>query len=160
MHASRHTPVHSCYKNRRIRDRGNISLIYRRSLSAENPNKLLNLKIQFCLTVISAIMRLNRKIIHKKQGRKSGLDRENKLHVRDLAGEPCSNVTDSDGVYFFIADKISDTGFIMKTALNLMNKRCNAFCFFGKYKDIWHKTVEDIFDLWSKGMLYVQQILF
>ena len=74
------------------------------------------------------------------------MDRENKLHVRDLVGESCSNVADSDGVYFFIADKISDTGFIMKTALNLMNKGCNAFYFFGKYKDIWHKTVEDVFN--------------
>ena len=74
------------------------------------------------------------------------MDRENKLHIRDLVGESCSNVADSDGIYFFIADKISDTGFIMKTALNLMNKGCNAFYFFGKYKDIWHKTVEDIFD--------------
>lgn len=72
--------------------------------------------------------------------------RENKLHIRDLVSESGSNDADSRGVYFFIADKISDTGFIMKTALNLMNKGCGDFYFWGKYKDLWHKTVEDVFN--------------
>lgn len=37
-----------------------------------NPNRLLNLKIPFCLNAISAIMKLNWEIMqmmHKKQGR-------------------------------------------------------------------------------------------
>ncbi|MDE7266623.1 MAG: hypothetical protein K2N89_04070 [Lachnospiraceae bacterium] len=74
------------------------------------------------------------------------MDRENKLHIRDLISGPSCDAAGSDSVYFFIADEISDTGFIMKTALDLMNKGCNAFCFSGKYKDIWHKTVEDVFN--------------
>lgn len=55
--------------------------------------------------------------------------RKNKLHIRDLVSESGSNDADSSGVYFFIADKISDTGFIMRTALNLMNKGCSDFYF-------------------------------
>lgn len=33
----------------------------------------------------------------------------------------------------------------MKTALNLMDKGCNTFYFYRKYKDIWHRTVKDLF---------------
>ena len=70
--------------------------------------------------------------------------RNNNLHILDLIGRTASEAVDRDSVYFFITDKISDTGFIMKTVLNLMDKGCNTFYFYGKYKDIWHRTVKDL----------------
>lgn len=70
--------------------------------------------------------------------------RNNNLHILDLIGRTVSEAVDRDSVYFFITDKISDTGFIMKTMLNLMDKGCNTFYFYGKYKDIWHRTVKDL----------------
>ncbi len=73
------------------------------------------------------------------------MDRNDHLHVLDLIGETVCDVADRDSVYFFIADEISDTGFIMKTVLSLMDKGCNTFCFYGKYKDIWHRTVKELF---------------
>ncbi len=54
---------------------------------------------------------------------------KNRLHIRDLIDGLCGNMTDSDGICFFIADEISDTGFIMKTVLNLMNKDARLFIF-------------------------------
>lgn len=74
------------------------------------------------------------------------MERKNKLHIRDLIDGLCGNMADRDGVCFFIADEISDTGFIMKTVLNLMNKGCKTFYFFGKHKGIWYKTVRDLAD--------------
>ena len=73
------------------------------------------------------------------------MDRNDHLHIMALIGETTSDVADRDGVYFFITDEISDTGFIMKTTLNLMDKGCNTFYFYGKYKDIWYRTVKDLF---------------
>ena len=61
------------------------------------------------------------------------MDRNDHLHIMALIGETTSDVADRDGVYFFITDEISDTGFIMKTTLNLMDK------------DIWYRTVKDLF---------------
>lgn len=69
-----------------------------------------------------------------------------KLHMADLISRACGGMEDGDSVHFFIADEISDTGFIMKTVLNLMDKGCNTFYFYGKYKDIWHTTVKDLFE--------------
>ena len=73
------------------------------------------------------------------------MGRNDHLHILDLIGGTASDTTYRDSVYFFITDEISDTGFIMKTALNLMDKGCNTFYFYGKYKDIWHRTVKDLF---------------
>lgn len=73
------------------------------------------------------------------------MDWDNKLHIEDMLSGAGRNVADRNSIYFFIADEISDTGFIMKTVLNLMDKGCKSFYFFGKYKEIWHKTVEDMF---------------
>lgn len=70
--------------------------------------------------------------------------RNNNLHIMDLIGRTASDAADRDSVYFFITDEISDTGFIMKTVLNIMDKGCNTFYFYGKYKDIWHRTVKDL----------------
>lgn len=70
--------------------------------------------------------------------------RNNNLHILDLIGRTSSEAAERDSVYFFITDEISDTGFIMKTVLNLMDKGCNTFYFYGKYKDIWHRTVKDL----------------
>lgn len=72
------------------------------------------------------------------------MDRDNHLHILDLIERIVCDTADRDSVIFFITDEISDTGFIMKTALNLMNKGCNIFYFYGKYKDIWHRTVKDL----------------
>ena len=74
------------------------------------------------------------------------METKNRLHIWDLIDGLCGNMADSDGVCFFIADEISDTGFIMKTVLNLMNKGCTAFYFLGNHKGIWYKTVRDLVD--------------
>lgn len=63
------------------------------------------------------------------------MDRNDNLHILDLIGGTVCHTADRDSVYFFITDEISDTGFIMKTVLNLMDKGCNTFYFYGKYKD-------------------------
>ena len=68
-----------------------------------------------------------------------------RLHILDLIGGTASDTADRDSIIFFITDEISDTGFIMKTALSLINEGCNTFYFYGKYKDIWHRTVKDLF---------------
>lgn len=68
-----------------------------------------------------------------------------RLHILDLIGGTARDVVDGNDAYFIIVDEISDMGFIMKTALNLMDKECNTFYFYGKYKDIWHRTVKDLF---------------
>lgn len=72
------------------------------------------------------------------------MDRNDHLHILDLIGRTACDTADRDSVIFFITDELSDTGFIMKTALNLMDKGCNTFYFYGKYKDIWHMTVKDL----------------
>lgn len=74
------------------------------------------------------------------------MERKNKLHIRDLIDGLCGDMEDRGGVCFFIADEISDMGFIMKTVLNLMKKGCTAFYFFGNHKGIWYKTVRDLAD--------------
>lgn len=68
-----------------------------------------------------------------------------RLHILDLIGGTAGETADRDSINFFITDEISDTGFMMKTSLNLINKGCNTFYFYGKYKDIWHRTVKDLF---------------
>lgn len=73
------------------------------------------------------------------------MGRNDHLHILDLIGGTASDTTYRDSVNFFITDEISDMGFIMKTALNLMDKGCNTFYFYGNYKDIWHRTVKDLF---------------
>lgn len=85
------------------------------------------------------------KFIYKRHRRKTALDRTGGLHIKDLISITDSDVTGGDNIYLLITDEISDMGFIMKTALTLMDKGSDIFYFYGKYKDIWHQTVEGIF---------------
>lgn len=56
----------------------------------KNPNKI-KFANTIILTLIFAIIILNNEMIHKEQGRKSRLDRADKLHVKDWVGESISN---------------------------------------------------------------------
>lgn len=72
------------------------------------------------------------------------LDRiDNRIYGNDMFDGVLRGILECPGTVYFIAEEISDVGFIMKQALQLLQEGCQSFCVYGQYADLWMRIIDE-----------------